>query len=63
MALVTAAISVNGVPLRRVFVEHVGAFDVSLGWSLTDSNGSFTFDAGALWSAVDVYVHARSSCL
>ena len=63
MSLVTASITVNGTPLRRVFVEHVGAFDVTLGWGLTDQNGSFTFDAGVAWSAVDVYVHCRNSLI
>lgn len=63
MALVTAAITVGGVPLRRVFVEHRGVLGVSLGWSLTDGNGSFTFDAGLGFSRVDVRVHGRNSVI
>jgi hypothetical protein len=61
MAMVTAAVRAGGVPLRRVFVEHRGAFGVSLGWTLTDGNGSFTFDAGLGFDRVDVRVHGRNS--
>ena len=64
MAVVTASLTDNdGVPLRRVFVEHIGPFDASLGWTLTDANGSFTFDAGLGFDRVDVRVHCRNSVL
>ena len=63
MAMVTAAVRAGGVPLRRVFVEHRGAFGVSLGWTLTDENGSFTFDAGLGFNRVDVRVHGRNSVI
>lgn len=64
MALVTAALTdADGVPLRRTFVEHLGPFDVSLGWTLTDRNGSFTLDAGPFFDRVDVRVHCRNSVI
>lgn len=64
MTVVTAALTDNGgVPLRRVFVEHIGLFDVSLGWKLTDANGSVTFDAGPGFDRLDLRVHCRNSVL
>ena len=62
MALVTANIRVMGVPLRRAFVEHTDTTGlVSYGWVMTDENGSFTFDAGFLFSAVDIKIHCQNS--
>src|SRR5262249_45342813 len=62
MGLVTANIRVKGEPLRRAFVEHTDASGVvSLGWALTDSNGSFTFDAGLLFNSVDIKIHCQNS--
>jgi hypothetical protein len=64
MAVVTAALTdTDGLPLRRTFVEHVGPFGVSLGWRLTDENGSVTLDAGFGFSRVDVRVHCRNSVI
>ncbi len=64
MPFVTANVRVNGRPLRRAFVEHVGPFGVgSLGWSLTDDQGSFMFDAGPFANRVDVRVHCQNSVL
>jgi len=61
MATVTANIKENGRPLKRVFVEHVGPLGVNLGWDLTDSNGSFTFDAGPGFNRVDIKIHCQNS--
>src|SRR4051794_29463805 len=62
MGLVTANIRVNGVPLRRTFIEHTDPTGVtSLGWTLTDRDGSFTFDAGFLFNSVDIKVHCQNS--
>lgn len=64
MAVVTAALTdIDGVPLRRTFIEHIGLFDVTLGWTMTDGNGSFTLDAGIGFSRVDVRVHCRNSLM
>lgn len=64
MAFVTANIAENGRPLKRVFVEHTGPFGIgSLGWALTDSNGSFTFDAGPLADHVDIKIHCQNSVI
>jgi hypothetical protein len=64
MAFVTANIKENGRALKRVFVEHTGPFGVgSLGWALTDSNGSFTFDAGPLANRVDIKIHCQNSVI
>jgi hypothetical protein len=64
MPFVTANIKENGRPLKRVFVEHTGPFGIgSLGWDLTDANGSFTFDAGPLASKVDIKIHCQSSVM
>ena len=60
MALVTANITVKGKPLKRAFVEHI-AFGVSQRVNLTDSNGSFTFDAGFGFDRVDVRIHCFNS--
>jgi hypothetical protein len=62
MPFVTANVRVSGRPVRKAFVEHTGPFGVgSLGWALTDNNGSFTFDAGALANRVDVKVYCQNS--
>lgn len=64
MTVVTASlIDADGEPLRRVFVEHIGLFDVSLGWKLTDGNGSVTADAGQGFDRVDLRVHCRNAVL
>lgn len=64
MPFVTANVRVNGRPVRKAFVEHVGPFGVgSLGWSLTDDQGSFMFDAGPFANRVDVRVHCQNSVL
>src|ERR1051325_9594362 len=61
---VTANIKVKGVPLRRAFVEHTDPSGLaSFGWTLTDANGSFTFDAGLGFNAVDIKIHAQNSVL
>lgn len=62
MARVTASFRAGDVPLRRLFVEH-RAGPLSLGWTLTDRNGSVTFDAGPLASRVDVRLHCRNSVI
>jgi hypothetical protein len=62
MALVTANIHVMGVPLRRTFIEHTDPTGLSsLGWTMTDNNGSFTFDAGPFSSSVDIKIHCQNS--
>jgi hypothetical protein len=62
MSLVTAFITENGNPLRRAYVEHTGPFGIgSLGFTLTDSNGSFTFEAGAFASEIDIRIHAQNT--
>src|SRR5437762_13648504 len=62
MGLVTANIRVNGVPLRRAFVEHTDPTGLtSLGWTITDGNGSFTFDAGLFFNSVDIKIHCQNS--
>ena len=62
MGLVTANIHVKGVPLRRAFVEHTDPTGLtSLGWAITDSNGSFTFDAGLFSNSVDIKIHCQNS--
>jgi hypothetical protein len=62
MSFVTANVRVAGNPIRKAFVEHTGPFGVgSLGWTLTDNQGSFTFDAGALANKVDVKVYCQNS--
>ncbi|MDN5856195.1 MAG: hypothetical protein L0K86_25805 [Actinomycetia bacterium] len=67
MAVITASLTDgDGVPLRRVFVEHIavaGPIETSLGWKLTDANGSFTFDAGFGFDRIDVRVHCRNSVI
>jgi len=64
MARVTANVKVSGQPIRRAFVEHTGPAGIgSLGWSLTDNNGSFTFDAGLLASRVDVRVYCQNAVI
>ena len=64
MANVTANVRIAGRPLRRAFVEHTGPAGFgSLGWDLTDENGSFTFDAGLLADKVDIKVHCHNSVL
>lgn len=63
MSFVTASLRVNNVPLRRVFVEHLGVLGINLGWTLTDQNGSFTFDAGPGFSRIDIRVHCRNSVI
>jgi hypothetical protein len=64
MAVVTAALTdTDGTALRRTFVEHLGPFDVSLGWTLTDANGSFTLDAGLGFNRVDIRVHCRNAVM
>lgn len=60
MAFVTAHISENGRPLKRVFVEHTSPIG-TLGWALTDQNGSFTFDAGPFADHVDIKIHCQNS--
>ncbi len=62
MGLVTANIHVKGVPLRRAFAEHTDPTGLtSLGWAITDSNGSFTFDAGLFSNSVDIKIHCQNS--
>ncbi len=64
MPFVTASIKAFGDPLQKAFVEHTGPFGVgSLGWTLTDDNGSFTFDAGPFASRVDVKVYCQNSVI
>jgi hypothetical protein len=64
MGLVTANIKVKGVPLRRAFVEHTDPSGLtSLGWAMTDGNGSFTFDAGFGFDAVDIKIHCQNSVI
>lgn len=64
MTVVTAALSdADGVPLRRVFVEHVGVLGLGLEWALTDADGSITFDAGFGFDRIDVRVHCRNSVI
>jgi hypothetical protein len=64
MAVITAAVTINGQPLKRAFVEHRGPFGFgSLGFDLTDSNGSFTFDAGPLSNQIDIKIHCRNSVI
>jgi hypothetical protein len=62
MAVITASVTINGQPLRRAYVEHTGPFGIgTLGFDLTDANGSFTFDAGLLSNEVDVKIHCQNS--
>jgi hypothetical protein len=64
MAVITAAVKINGQPLKRAFVEHRGPFGFgSLGFDLTDSNGSFTFDAGLLSNQIDIKIHCQNSVI
>ena len=64
MSFVTASIKAFGDPLQKAFVEHTGPFGVgSLGWTLTDDNGSFTFDAGPFANRVDVKVYCQNSVI
>jgi hypothetical protein len=64
MAFVTANVKVNGRPIRQAFVEHVGPGGIgSLGWGLTNDQGSFTFDAGPFADRVDVRLHCQNSVL
>ena len=64
MARVTANIKVKGVPLRRAFIEHTDPTGLlSFGWTMTDGNGSFTFDAGFGFNAVDIKIHGQSSVI
>jgi len=62
MALATAHITVQGKPLKRAFVEHL-AFGMSQRVTLTDSSGSFTFDAGFGFNRVDVQIHCCNSVI
>src|SRR5438552_16686906 len=62
MGLVTSNIHVKGVPRRRAFVEHTDPTGLtSLGWAITDSNGSFTFDAGLFSNSRDIKSHCQNS--
>lgn len=63
MAIVTATVTIDNQPLRRAFVEHIGPFDISLGFDLTDQNGSFSFDAGLGFNAVDVKIHCQNAVI
>lgn len=64
MAVVTATVRVSGNPVRNTFVENTGPGGFgSLGWDLTDGNGSFTFDAGPFADKVDVRIHCQNSVL
>ncbi len=64
MAVITASVSINGQPLKRVYVEHTGPFGIgSLGFNLTDNNGSFSFDAGLLSNQIDVKIHCQNSVI
>lgn len=68
MAVITANVFVrNGrleEPVVRAFVEHVGPLGLgSLGVTLTDDNGAFTFDAGLLANEIDFRVHCQNSVI
>ena len=63
MAVITASVTISGQPLKRAFVEHIGLFGISLGFKLTDANGSFTFDAGLGFNELDVKIHCQNSVL
>ncbi len=67
MAIITASLTDSvGEPLQRTFVEHIGkigAIEVRLGWTITDANGSLTFDAGLGFDRVDIEVHCRNSVI
>jgi len=62
MALVTANINVNRDPLKRVFVEHL-VLGIGTGFTLTDANGSFSFDAGLGFDRVDIRIHCYNSVI
>jgi hypothetical protein len=62
MTVVTASVRIDGKPLKRTYVEHTGPFGLgSLGFYLTDGNGSFTIDAGLFSDKVDVKIHCQNS--
>jgi hypothetical protein len=64
MAFVTANVSVDGQPLKRTYVEHTGPGGIgSLGFAMTDQNGSFTFDASFIANHVDIKVYCQNSVI
>jgi hypothetical protein len=64
MAVITASVTINEQPLKRIFVEHTGPFGLgTLGFDLTDANGSFSFDAGIFANEVDVKIHCQNSVI
>jgi hypothetical protein len=59
--MITAAVRVNGTPLRKAFVERTGLMG-SEGFTMTDDNGSFSFDGG-LFDRIDVKIYCQNSVL
>lgn len=60
MAVITARVEVDGEPLRRAYVEHIGLG--SVGFQMTSEEGAFSFDGG-FFDRVDVKVHCQNSVI
>jgi hypothetical protein len=61
MGMITAAVRIGGKPLRKAFVERTGLAG-SEGFTMTDENGSFTFDGG-WFDRIDVRIYCQNSVL
>jgi hypothetical protein len=60
MAVIAARVEVDGEPLRRAYVEHIGLG--SVGVQLTSQEGAFSFDGG-FFDRIDVKVHCQNSVI